>query len=187
VTIAAALSGRLPARHALPTIAAQTAGATLGAALALSIANGRPGGAPGVLAELSGGVGRNSPGFYGTNAALVSEIGLSAILAFVLLGASARAPRDKTSPHVLTAASGGIALALVHLVGAPVTGMPANPARAVGVALLSPLFASRDLWVFVLGPIVGGAIAAIALRLTFGAAEQAKTNLPSAAPDERAR
>ena len=76
--------------------------------------------------------------------------------------------------------------ALVHLVGAPVTGMPANPARAVGVALLSPLFASRDLWVFVLGPIVGGAIAAVALRLAFGAAEKAKTNLPSAA-DERAR
>ncbi len=165
VTVAAALSGRMRARDVLPYVAAQTAGATMGVGLAVMIARGRPGGAPGVFEALSGGFGRYSPGFYGANAALASEIGLSAILAFVLLG-STRSARPSAF-HALSAAAGGIGITLVHLVGMPVTGLPAHPARAVGAALCAGGVAIDQLWIFVVGPIVGGAIAAMALRVLF--------------------
>ena len=182
VTVAAALAGRMRAREVFPYVAAQTAGATVGVGLAVTIARGRPGGAPLVLEALSGGFGRYSPGFYGANAALAAEIGLSAILAFVLLGSTHRT-RPATQ-HTLTAAAGGIGVALVHLVGMPVTGLPAHPARALGAALCAGGMALDQLWVFVLGPIVGGAIAAMALRVLFapersGLKEAAKQTQPS--------
>ncbi|HVK66243.1 MAG TPA: aquaporin [Polyangium sp.] len=165
VTVAAALAGRMRSRDVLPYVAAQIAGATAGVGLAVTIARGRPGGAPGVFDALSGGFGRHSPGFYGANAALAAEIGLSAILAFVLLGGADRA-RPATQ-HALSAAAGGIGITLVHLVGMPVTGLPAHPARALGAALCAGGVALDQLWVFVLGPLVGGAIAAMALRILF--------------------
>ncbi|MRG92449.1 aquaporin [Polyangium spumosum] len=165
VTVAAALAGRLPAREVLPYIAAQIAGATAGVGLAVTIARGRPGGAPLVLEALAGGFGRHSPGFYGANAALAVEIGLSAILAFVLLGSTSRA--RPAAQNTLTALAGGLGVTLVHLVGMPVTGLPAHPARAIGAAFCAGGVALDQLWVFVLGPILGGAIAAMALRVSF--------------------
>jgi aquaporin Z len=164
VTVAAALVGRLRARDALGYVAAQSAGATLGVALAIMVARGRPGGAPGVAAALAGGYGVASPGFYGAGSALLVEVALTAILAFVLLGVEGR--RRGTS--ALYAAAAGVGYALVHLVGMPVTGLPANPARALGAALLAGGIAQGQLWVFVLGPLLGGALAALAHRLVFG-------------------
>ena len=165
VTVAAALAGRLRARDALGYVAAQSAGATLGVALAIMVARGRPGGAPGVAAALAGGYGAASPGFYGAGSALLVEVGLTAILAFVLLGVAVRRHGASAS---LYAAAGGIGYALVHLVGMPVTGLPANPARALGAALLAGGIAQGQLWVFVVGPLLGGAIGALAYRLVFG-------------------
>ncbi|MDI1452046.1 aquaporin [Polyangium sp. 6x1] len=182
VTVAAALAGRLRAREVVPYVAAQIAGATAGVGLAVTIARGRPGGAPGVLDALSGGFGRHSPGFYGADAAIAAEIGLSALLAFVLLGATHHARPGLQ--HELSAAAGGVAVTLVHLVGMPVTGLPAHPARALGAAFCAGGVALDQLWVFVLGPIVGGAIAAMALRVLFvpeGSNERAR------AATERAR
>ncbi len=165
VSLAMALAGRMKARDALGYIAAQFAGATLGVALAITVAQGRPGGAPGVAATLAGGYGAASLGFYGAKSALVVEVGLTAILAFVLLGVDTQRRRAGTA---LYAAAGGIGYALVHLVGMPVTGLPANPARALGAALLAGGIAPNQLWVFVVGPLVGGALAAGAHRLVFG-------------------
>jgi len=182
VTLAAALAGRMRMRDVAPYIAAQIAGATAGVGLAVTIARGRPGGAPGVLEALAGGFGRHSPGFYGAGAALTAEIGLSAILAFVLLGSASRAREGTHASHALSAAAGGIGYALVHLVGAPVTGLPAHPARAIGAAIIAGGVAFDELWVFVVGPFVGGAIAAAGLRVLFGgerADEPARAHQPS--------
>lgn len=162
VTVAQAIAGRLRARDVLPIVFAQIAGATLGVGLALVIAEGRPGGAPLVHEALSGGFGVSSPGFYGVKAALASEIGLSSILAFVLL---ASAPRKPSDGHVAQALAGFFVVTLVTLVGLPVTGLSAHPARALAVALLSPSVRLDQLWVFSFGPLVGGSIAALAVRV----------------------
>jgi len=174
VSLAAAIAGRIRAKDVPGYVAAQLAGATTGVGLAITIARGRPGGAPGVLEALAGGFGRHSPGFYGAGPALAAEIGLGAILAFVLLGAE---PRSGGSSR-LGAVAGGVAVGLVHLVGMPVTGLPANPARALGAALLAQGITPSELWVFVLGPMVGGALAAAALGLVFGKREERAASAP---------
>jgi aquaporin Z len=161
VTVATALAGRMRARDVLGYVSAQIAGATLGLGLALVVARGRPGGAPFAARALAGGYGAASPGFYGLEAALAVEVGLSAILAFVLLRVASRMSVDRTP---VVAAAGGAGYALVHLVALPVTGLPANPARALGAALLAGGVALEQAWVFVVGPLVGGALAALAHR-----------------------
>jgi aquaporin Z len=54
----------------------------------------------------------------------------------------------------------GLALATVHLIGIPLTGTSVNPARSIGPALFVGGDALRQLWLFILAPLVGGALAA---------------------------
>jgi aquaporin Z len=53
----------------------------------------------------------------------------------------------------------GLVLAMIHLVGIPLTGTSVNPARSIGPALFEPS-ALRQLWLFIVAPLIGGAIAA---------------------------
>jgi aquaporin Z len=58
----------------------------------------------------------------------------------------------------------GLTLVLTHLVAIPLTGASVNPARSIGAALFSGSTALAQLWVFILAPLVGGALAALAER-----------------------
>lgn len=53
----------------------------------------------------------------------------------------------------------GLTLTLVHLVGIPLTGTSVNPARSLGPALFEGGTALAQVWLFILAPLVGGAIA----------------------------
>jgi aquaporin Z len=54
----------------------------------------------------------------------------------------------------------GLALAVIHLVGIPLTGTSVNPARSIGPALFAGGDALAQLWLFIVAPLLGGAIAA---------------------------
>ena len=54
----------------------------------------------------------------------------------------------------------GLSLILIHLVGIHYTGTSVNPARSIGPALFEGGQALSDLWVFIVGPFVGAALAA---------------------------
>lgn len=56
----------------------------------------------------------------------------------------------------------GLTLALVHLVGITMTGTSVNPARSIGAALWSGATALSQLWLFIVAPLVGGALAGLA-------------------------
>ena len=58
----------------------------------------------------------------------------------------------------------GMALAVVHLVGIPLTGTSVNPARSLGPALVVQGQAIKQVWLFIVAPLVGGAIAALVDR-----------------------
>jgi aquaporin Z len=58
----------------------------------------------------------------------------------------------------------GLALVLVHILGIAFTGTSVNPARSIGPALFVGGQALKDLWVFIVGPLVGGAVAALAYK-----------------------
>ena len=53
-------------------------------------------------------------------------------------------------------------LAVVHLVGIPLTGTSVNPARSIGPALFEGGEALKQLWLFIVAPLLGGALAAFA-------------------------
>ena len=83
------------------------------------------------------------------------------ILTFVfvtaILGVTSKAENGKVAGLVI-----GLTLVLVHLLGIAFTGTSVNPARSLGPALLQGGEALKQVWVFILAPLVGGAIAALA-------------------------
>ena len=54
----------------------------------------------------------------------------------------------------------GLSLTVVHLMGIPLTGTSVNPARSLGSALIVGGTALSQVWLFIVAPLVGGAIAA---------------------------
>lgn len=61
----------------------------------------------------------------------------------------------------------GLTLTVVHLVGIPVTGTSVNPARSLGPALVVGGTALSQVWVFIVAPLAGGALAAGLHRLFY--------------------
>ena len=169
VTVAMAVAGRFRVRDVGPYIGAQLAGGVLATGLVVAIAGGRAGGVSSAAEALANGYGPLSPGAYGLGAALVAEIALTALLVLVLLSVSTshlasevsiEAAQAQRPSHAITAASVGVAYTLVHLVGLPVTKLAASPARALGPALFAQGAAIEQLWVFLVGPVIGALVAA---------------------------
>ncbi len=151
--------GRFPAKELAPYIVAQVAGAIAAAGVLYLIASGKPG------FELaagfaSNGYGAHSPGGYSLLAALVSEVVMTMMFLFVIMGAT-----DKRAPQGLAPIAIGLCLTLIHLISIPVTNTSVNPARSTGVALFVGDWALSQLWLFWLAPIVGGMLGAVVYRL----------------------
>ncbi|WP_088811040.1 MULTISPECIES: MIP family channel protein [Listeria] len=66
----------------------------------------------------------------------------------------------------------GLTLVLIHLLGIPLTGTSVNPARSIGPALFAGGEALSQLWLFIVAPIVGGALAAIVSKFAFNSEEK---------------
>lgn len=180
VTVAMAVTRRLAWRDVLPYIAAQLGGGVLGAAAAITMAEGRPGGAPRAAESIANGYGRLSPGFYGLGSAVIAEVVLTALFVFVYLGVATKAPAETATPRAASQPSAallplaaGLSYTLIHLVGSQVTRLAANPARALGPALLAGGLPLAQVWLFFVAPIAGGLLAATAHRLLHAPANHA--------------
>ncbi|PCD76802.1 aquaporin [Pseudothioclava arenosa] len=154
VSLGCLVAGRMSGAEFARYVLAQLAGALLGAVVVYLIASGRAGYS---LAE--NGLGQNGfgPGYlgeYSVTAALIFEAVATFVFVTVILGA--------TGPGAAAGFAGlaiGMTLAAIHLVGINVTGVSVNPARSFGPALLVGGPALSQLWVFVLAPLAGGALA----------------------------
>jgi aquaporin Z len=62
----------------------------------------------------------------------------------------------------------GLALGVAHLVGVALDGTSVNPARSFGPAVFEGGQALRQLWVFIVFPLPGGALAAVVAPLIIG-------------------
>jgi len=69
---------------------------------------------------------------------------------------------DRASNAAMAGLAIGATLAVCHLVGIPLTGTGVNPARSFGPALMEGGEALKQVWLFILAPLVGGALAAVA-------------------------
>jgi aquaporin Z len=163
VTVGLWAGGRFRGRDVLGYVIAQVAGAIAGAGVLYLIASGKAG------FDLSGGFasngyGEHSPGGYSLTAALVTEIVMTFMFLIVILGTTHR-----RAPVGFAGIAIGLALTLIHLISIPVTNTSVNPARSTGPALFVGGWATSQLWLFWLAPIIGALIAGGVYRAVFEA------------------
>jgi aquaporin Z len=158
VTIGLAAGGRFPVNEIGPYIVAQVVGAIVGAALLYIIANGAPdfSVSNGFAAN---GYGEHSPGHYDLLSCFIIEVVMTMMFLFIIMGSThGRAPVG-FAPIAI-----GLGLTLIHLVSIPVTNTSVNPARSIGPALFAGGWAISQLWLFIVAPIIGGALGGIIYR-----------------------
>jgi aquaporin Z len=148
-----------------PYIFAQLLGGIAAGGVLFVIASGKPG--FDVHAGFaSNGYGLHSPGGYSLVAAAVTEIVMTMIFLFVIMGAT-----DKRAPQGFAPIAIGLCLTLIHLISIPVTNTSVNPARSTGVAIFAGGWAISQLWLFWAMPIIGGVVGALLYRGIAGDAE----------------
>ena len=159
VTIGLWTSKRVETAAVLPYIVVQVLGAIAASGVLAVIANGVDGFDLKASGFAANGFADHSPGGYDATAAFVCEVVLTAVFVLVILGATARPAPIAFGPLAI-----GLALTLIHLISIPVTNTSVNPARSTGPALFVGGWATEQLWMFWLAPIVGGVIGALVYR-----------------------
>ena len=160
VTIGLAAGGRFPTGQILPYVGAQLVGAIVGAVLLSLIVSGAPGfDLSAGFASASNGYGEHSPGQYSLMAALITEVLLTMMFVFIIMGATHGKAPVGFAPIAI-----GLGLTLMHLMSIPVTNTSLNPARSTATALFAGGWALQQLWLFWLAPLVGGALGGIVYR-----------------------
>jgi aquaporin Z len=151
VTVGLVAGGRFPASDAVPYIIAQVVGGVIAGGVLYLIASGAPG-FDITKGFASNGYGAHSPGGYSLFAAFLTEVVMTAMFLFIIMGAT-----DGRAPVGFAANAIGLGLSLIHLISIPVTNTSVNPARSTGPALFVGGVALQQLWLFWVAPIVGAA------------------------------
>jgi aquaporin NIP len=150
VTLAFTLTRHFPAREAVAYIGAQVAGGIAAAGLLLAVWPSEP-----------AALGTTLP-TVGAGSAVAYEVVLTAFLMFVIMAVAT----DTRAVGAAAAIAIGGTVGLDALFGGPVTGASMNPARSIGPALVSGT--TQDLWIYLIAPIAGAAIGALAYQLVRG-------------------
>jgi len=178
VTVGLWAGGRFPGKDIGPYIAAQVIGAIVAAAVLYAIASGAPGFdlAKGFAAN---GYGDHSPGKYTLFAGLITEVVLTMMFLFIIMGATHGKAPVGFAPIAI-----GLALTLIHLVGIPVTNTSVNPARSTGPALFVGGWALAQLWLFWAAPMIGGMLGGMLYHWLSEEPSAKVTGVTPAAPAE---
>ncbi|WP_342365949.1 aquaporin Z [Vibrio sp. S17_S38] len=159
VSIGLWAGGRFPANQLLPYIISQVVGGIIAGGVLYVIASGKAG------FDLAGGFasngyGAHSPDGYSMIAALVCEIVMTMMFLIVIMGAT-----DKRAPAGFAPIAIGLCLTLIHLISIPVTNTSVNPARSTAVAVFVGDWATSQLWLFWVAPIIGAILGALIYRV----------------------
>ena len=150
--------GRFSGKDLIPYVIFQVIGAILAAGLLYIIASGKAG-FDVTAGFASNGYDTASPGGYSMVAALATELSLTALFIFIIMGAT-----DPKAPQGFAPLAIGLALPLIHLISIPVTNTSVNPARSTGVALFAGGIYLQQLWFFWIVPIAGGIIGGVVYK-----------------------
>jgi aquaporin Z len=168
VSVGLAVARRFEWRLVLPYVVTQIVAASVAGAVLFAIASGKAGFSATESGFASNGYGSRSPGGYGLLACLLTEVVLTAVFLYVILGAT-----DDRAPKGFAPIAIGLGLTLIHLVSIPVTNTSVNPARSIGVAWFAGGPALAQLWLFIVAPVIGAAIAGATYALITGASRAA--------------
>ena len=154
VSIAMLINGQLSLVDFFIYVAAQFAGATAGAAVLKGIF------ALGGLEDKTGALGSNGLAGGSIAASIIIEVLLTCVFVLAIIGVTSKTENGGVAGIVI-----GLTLALVHILGIGLTGTSVNPARSFGPAILARGDALANLWVFIVAPLAGGALAALIYKL----------------------
>lgn len=168
VTLGLAAARRFPWRDVPAYAGVQVVGATTAAGVLFVVASGRPGFDAVDSGFASNGYGSRSPGGYSLAAAFLTEVVLTAVFLYIILGAT-----DPRAPGGVAPLAIGLGLTLIHLVSIPVTNTSVNPARSIGPALFAGAPAMGQLWLFVLAPLIGAVAAGVSAGVLLGSGQPA--------------
>ncbi|MGE4610940.1 MAG: aquaporin [Paracoccaceae bacterium] len=153
VSLGVMMSGRMSTGEMLQYWAAQVVGGLIAAV---------------VLMAMGADVGAASTtvGESGMLAAVIFELVATFMFVTVILGAT-----QKGAPSSMAGLAIGLTLVLIHLAGIKVSGASVNPARSIATNIFNPDLIA-DLWIYIVAPLVGGAIAGIAHKAGITSADE---------------
>lgn len=155
VSLGCLLAGRMSGKDFIGYVIAQVLGAIAGAAVLMA------------LIGTEKGLGCNGLYNGSIGLSLLVEVILTFVFVLVILGVTSKIGNGKLAGLVI-----GLTLVLIHLLGIPFTGTSVNPARSIGPALFMGGDALSCVWVFIVAPLVGGALAALVWKLLASDAEK---------------
>jgi aquaporin Z len=181
VTLGMLLARRIGLRTAVEYWVAQVLGGIAGGALLLMVAKQIPG------LRTHGAFGTNGYGYRSAVGidifgAFAAELILTFLLVYVWLAVTHRIAVVGFDGLPI-----GLVLVVIHLVGIPLTGTGVNPARSFGPAVFAGSPALSQIWLFLVAPLVGGALAAVVHELTHPALEAFKAARGAAIEAEEAQ
>jgi aquaporin Z len=163
VTLGAAAAGRFAWKETPYYILAQIVGGALGTTfIYVLLVTGPAGSLDAAVAGrfAANGYDAGSLDGYGLVPVIVTEVVLTAVFLYVILGVTDRRAASGFAPLAI-----GLTLVVIHLVAIPVSGASVNPARSIASAIFGGPEALGQVWVFIVAPIVGAVIAGF----TYGA------------------
>lgn len=157
VSLAMLIQGRLSGKDFVLYIVSQVAGALAGSALLYAIIQS--------TGKAVTGLGENGfgPGYgigISLTMALIVEVVLTFVFVYTILGVTSSMGNSSVAGLVI-----GLTLAFVHILGIGLTGTSVNPARSLAPALLLGGNALSQLWVFIVAPLAGAALAAFVFSM----------------------
>jgi len=152
VTLGLAVARRFPAGDIIPYMLAQLAGGIAAAGFFMIVLSQTPA----FVADgyASNGYGEHSAGHFGMVGVFLTELVLT--LFFVLI--IARVTRAREGAGMMAPVAIGLALAVMHLISIPISNTSLNPARSTATALFAESWALKQLWLFWVAPLAGGAL-----------------------------
>ena len=160
VSLGVLISGGMNAKDFIGYVIAQCLGALAGAGLLAAIFTF------GNVTDMTGGFGSN--GLAGVNGSIVAgllvEIVLTFIFVMTILGVTSKKAGHGSFGGLII----GLTLTLVHILGIGLTGTSVNPARSLGPAIVAAITGNSApiacVWVFIVGPFIGAALAAFVYK-----------------------
>lgn len=160
VSLGVFMSGGMSAKDLWTYIIAQCLGAFAGTGVLAAIFT------LGGVTDMTGGFGSNLLGGVNQSAlaGLLVEVVLTFIFVLTILGVTSKKAGHGSFGGLII----GLTLTLVHIFGIGLTGTSVNPARSLGPAVVAAITGNTApiscLWVFIIGPFVGAALAALVYK-----------------------
>ena len=160
VSLAVFINGGMDSRDFIGYVIAQVLGALVGALLLVGIFTS------GNVVDLTGGLGTN--GLAGVNGSVVAGLLVECVLTFIFVLTILGVTSSKAGHGSFAGLVIGLTLTFVHILGIGLTGTSVNPARSFGPAVVAAITGNSaalgSLWVFIVGPLAGAALAAVVYK-----------------------